>query len=531
MAKVREAHSLERSQVRDVEIISIAGGGAGVAKVDGVPIFVDRAVVGDKLKIRLYDVRKDFAKAEIVNVISAGPGRTEAPCQHFERCGGCQWQEMTYAEQLRSKESILREALMHLGGGKVFTRERLAEIFSPILPCEDPWRYRNKAQFPLQFKMGKTLAGYYESGSHELVNIESCLIQPESMDRVLHLVRDLVRQHKISIYDETKHKGLLRHLNVKMSFAQKRLLVTFVVNHVPQKYKDFAQNEYLQVFTRIAQQLMEAAPEVESVALNFNDERGNRIMGDTTLNVLGRGYIEEVLATERKDLPDLLQDGLTFRLSSESFFQVNSRQAVHLLEIVYDFAKSVLVEKPEQDNVIFDAYAGVGSIAMWLSPLAGTVFAVEENEEAVADGIKNAEINKVSNLSFHAGRVEDALETLMGGVDEIDLLVVDPPRKGVDARVLNSIRERGPKNIIYVSCNPATLARDLRILEGHGEFQGKFEQVSGTNGEAGQSDAESESNKQSEPAIKYGYKTIRISPLDLFPQTYHVETVALLTRN
>lgn len=506
MAKIRQAHNLERDTLIDVEIESMAGGGAGLAKVEGLPVFIERAVVGDKLKVKLFDVRKDFARASIVEVLSPSAERVKAECTHFERCGGCQWQNMNYAEQLRSKSSLVRQALRHLSGGKIFDDERLSKILEPIVES-DPWHYRNKAQFPFQFQNGKTLAGYYEYESHRLVNIESCSIQPQVMDRVLHSVRNLVRKYKLSVYDEHRHRGLLRHLHVRMSFAKQKMLVTFVVNHEPMKYRDFAKDEYLQVFTSIAQDLMGEVEEVEGVSLNFNKQSGNRIMGDTTLNVLGKDYIEEVLQTNRHDLPAVLQKGLTFRLSSESFFQVNSRQAVKLLEIVHDMAAQA-VHGVHSHATIVDAYAGVGTIAIWLSHLAGEMFAIEENEEAVKDGQANAELNGLSNLNFLASKVEDALEELLKNRPEIDLLVLDPPRKGVDARVLQAIKQFGPRNIIYVSCNPATLARDLRILE---EDQG----------EGGEDLGELSS---------YGYKTIRVKPVDLFPQTYHVETVALLNR-
>lgn len=543
LAKLKAAHNLQRHQEIDVEIQSIAGGGAGVAKVDGLPVFIERAAVGDKLRVKLFDVRKDFAKGSIEKVLESGGGRAEPVCQHFERCGGCQWQHMSYAEQLRSKTNVVREALTHLGGSGNFNSERLSQIFEPILPAQNPIHYRNKAQFPFQFKMGKTLAGYYERNSHDLVNVQSCSIQPQSMDRVLHYVRDLVRQYRINIYDEQKHKGLLRHLNVRMSFAKQKMLITFVINHAPVKYKEFASNEDLLVFGDMAKDLMDADSSIESVALNFNSDRGNRIMGDHTVILLGRGYIEEELKTERADLPEFLRKGLTFRLSSESFFQVNSAQAVKLLEQVTDYAQIAL--KGEKANVIVDAYAGVGTIAAWLSGSAREVIAVEENPDAVNDGKQNAALNNLGNLSFVPARVEDALDQILEDTGEIDLLVLDPPRKGASPEVLQCVKERGPRHIIYVSCNPATLARDLRILEDPNRpaapDDGAVDQSPAIDAPA---DVEEEFDEQErlnnaildvKPVKRgeesyHGYKTIRIRPVDLFPQTYHVETVVLLER-
>lgn len=473
---------------------SLANGGDGVAKVDSVPIFVDRAACGDKLVVELFDVRKDFARGAIQEIVEPSADRVEPACLHYERCGGCQWQHMNYSAQLAQKEKLVVDSLVHMGA-----MAEARSLVLPIIGSDEPFHYRNKVQFPVKFKNKQTLAGYFERGSHDLVNIEACSIQPALLDAVLHSVRHLLRKHRISIYDEVKHVGLVRHLNLRMSFSSQKVLVTFVVNHAAADYKAFRKNEFLFAFTDLARDLMTEFESVSSVVLNFNQDRGNRILGDKNLIVLGAGYIEEKLATDDDRLPARLREGLNFRLSTKSFFQVNSRQAVRLLDQVALAAQEAL--SGVADPVVVDAYSGVGTIAMWLSPLAGEVVAIEEVADAVSDGQENCTLNGLSNVSFMLSKVEDALPALIAEKGKIDLLVLDPPRKGIDPEVLQAIIQAGPARVIYVSCNPVTLARDLRILANPGE-----------NGE------------------NFGYKTIRVQPVDLFPQTYHVESMTVLER-
>jgi 23S rRNA (uracil1939-C5)-methyltransferase len=494
VAKVKLAHALKRGDRLAVSVESLANGGDGVAKVDSVPIFIERAAQGDKLMVELFDVRKDFARGQIEEIIKPSAERTEAVCVHYERCGGCQWQHMDYASQLKHKEKLVIDSLTHLGAFA-----DAAGMVAPIIGCADPFHYRNKVQFPVKFKDRQVLAGYFERGSHDLVNIESCPIQPSLMDAILRSTRHLLKNYRISIYDEKQHHGLVRHLNLRMSFASNKVLVTFVINHEPVDYKAFRKNDNLYAFTNLAQELMTEFDTVASVVLNFNQDKGNRILGDKNMIVLGNGFIEEHLASDHPDLPARLHQGLNFRLSTKSFFQVNSLQAVKLLEQIALAAQEALAGL--EHAVVVDAYAGVGTIAMWLSTLAEEVVAIEEIGDAVADGQENAALNELENVSFMHGRVEEALPALIAEKGKIDLLVLDPPRKGIDPQVLKAIIETGPKRVIYVSCNPVTLARDLRILANSGE-----------NGS------------------DLGYKTIRVQPVDLFPQTYHVETVAVLER-
>ncbi len=501
MAKVKYTHTLERGDQVEVNVESLANGGDGVAKIDSIPVFIERAAQGDRLAVHLFDVRKDFARGAIEEIVKPSPERVQAPCFHYERCGGCQWQHIDYAHQLQHKERLVVDALGHIGG---FANAK--ELVQSIVGCDDPFHYRNKVQFPVKYKNTQVLAGYYERGSHDLVNIDACPIQPSIMDELLKTTKMLFKKYRISIYDEERHRGMVRHLNFRMSFATGKILVTIVVNHAAIKIKEFNNIDYLHAFTTLGEELAHLHSEVESVVVNFNQDKGNRILGEHTITLVGNGYIEEKLATKRSDLPQKLQDGLRFRLSSKSFFQVNSLQAVKLLEYIAAAAQEDLAasEKP----VVVDAYAGVGTIAMWLSPLADEVIAIEEVGDAITDGEENAALNNLTNVSFVEGRVEQSLAVLMVEKKRenknIDLIVLDPPRKGIDPNILALIKERGPKHIIYVSCNPATLARDLKIL--------------------------CQSTENGENSSMGGYKVKRVQPVDLFPQTYHVESVALLER-
>ncbi len=336
---------------------SLANGGDGVAKAEGIPVFIERAAQGDKLKVRLFDVRKDFARGEIESIISPSSERVKPPCEHFSQCGGCQWQHIDYQAQLKHKEGLVRQSLKHIGGIK--GGEDLVETICGAEAGAD-LHYRNKAQFPVQYVDGKFLAGYYGRGSHDLIDVQHCSIQPTAMDQVLQSSRQLLRQYKVHAYDEKTHKGLVRHINLRQSVASGKLLVTIVIHHDALKFSKFKEREDLVVLLDVARDLVDRHPDIDGIILNFNPLRGNRILGDHSLVLVGVEFVEEVLKTTRTDLPKKLKQGLKLRLSSSSFFQVNTHQAVALLEIVADMAKSAL--SGMSAPVIVDAYAGVGTI-------------------------------------------------------------------------------------------------------------------------------------------------------------------------
>lgn len=499
MSKPSRTHNLSKGQRHTVTIESLAPGGEGVAKSLGPPVFVNRVAPGDVVEIELYDVRKDFAKAKVSRLITPSKHRAEPPCPVFKVCGGCQWQHLSYEYQLTAKEDIVKQALKHIG-------KLDSELVKTIIGAPAALHYRNKAQFPVKHPQGsdRILAGYYRQDSHELVNIKHCPVQPEAMDHLLDLVKNICEEHGISAYDERSHKGLLRHINIRYSFGHQKLLLTLVLNASASSADDFQNLKCYDQIVGAAQALKDAVPELIGVSINLNNQRGNRILGDLTFPLEGADRIQEILQTDRDDFPDRLREGLKFDLSSSSFFQVNTHQAVKLLEQAF----LPIAQLQRSDLKIVDAYAGVGAISLWLAPLASQVIAIEEHPAAVADGRENARLNSIENVEFREGRVEDVLLELRNEQASIDVIVVDPPRKGLSPEVVESLLWAEPELIVYVSCNPSTLARDLKLLE------------QGLTKSTGDGDKET----------FVGYKTKQVQPVDLFPQTFHVESVSVLER-
>ncbi|MBI2810676.1 MAG: 23S rRNA (uracil(1939)-C(5))-methyltransferase RlmD [Candidatus Melainabacteria bacterium] len=458
MSKTSRTHSLSKGQRHQVTIESLAPGGEGVAKSLGPPIFINRVVPGDVVEVELFDVRKDFAKAKVTQIIKPSEHRAEPPCPVFKVCGGCQWQHMTYEYQLTAKEDIVKQALKHIG-------KLDAAIVKPIIGAEENLHYRNKAQFPVKHPQGsdRILAGYYRQDSHDLVNIKHCPVQPEPMDHLLDLVKNICEEHAISAYDERSHKGLLRHINIRYSFEHRKSLLTLVLNASATSADDFQNLKCHDAVMGAAQALTDAIPDLIGVSINLNNERGNRILGDLTFPIHGGDRIQEVLRTTRADFHEKLRQGLKFDLSSSSFFQVNTHQAVKLLEQAY----LPIAELKKENLQIVDAYAGVGE-----------------------------------------GRVEEVLLDLRNEHVSVDVVVVDPPRKGMSSEAIEALLWAEPELIVYVSCNPATLARDLKALE------------------LGLTKSTEDGDKE----VFVGYKTKQVQPVDLFPQTFHVESVSVLER-
>ncbi|MBS1954445.1 MAG: 23S rRNA (uracil(1939)-C(5))-methyltransferase RlmD [Cyanobacteria bacterium SZAS-4] len=499
MSKTSRTHSLSKGQRHQVTVESLAAGGEGVAKSLGPPIFINRVVPGDVVEVELFDVRKDFAKAKVTKIIKPSEHRAEPPCPVFKVCGGCQWQHMTYEYQLTAKEDIVKQALKHIG-------KLDAEIVQPIIGAAENLHYRNKAQFPVKHPQGsdRILAGYYRQDSHELVNIKHCPVQPESMDHVLDLVKNICEEHAISAYDERSHRGLLRHINIRYSFEHGKSLLTLVLNASASSADDFQNLKCYDAVVGAAEALTDAIPDLIGVSINLNNERGNKILGDLTFPIHGADRIQEVLRTTREDFPEKLKQGLKFDLSSSSFFQVNTHQAVKLLEQAY-----LPIAALNKENLqLVDAYAGVGAISLWLAPLAGKVIAIEDHPAAVRDGRLNAELNGIDNVEFREGRVEEVLLDLRNEGVSVDVIVVDPPRKGMSPEALEALLWAEPELIVYVSCNPATLARDLKLLE----------------------TGLTKSTEDGDKEVFVGYKTKQVQPVDLFPQTFHVESVSVLER-
>ncbi|MBX9877927.1 MAG: 23S rRNA (uracil(1939)-C(5))-methyltransferase RlmD [Candidatus Obscuribacterales bacterium] len=524
-------HQLSRGQIVRLNIQSLAPGGDGVSRHEGIPVFVSRVAPEDVVEVQLVDVRKNFARGIVESVVEPSAQRQEPPCKIFKVCGGCQWQHISYDYQLKAKEDIVRQAIKHIGGLS-------PDLVQTAIGAQNNLHYRNKAQFPVRHPHDSTriLAGYYGQGSHKLINVKFCPVQPQALDEMLESVKAVCERHAMTAYDERSHKGLLRHILGRFSFANNKLLITLVLNSSVEHLRSSGFSEELlqsvqsfetsdedeegdptsvepkrekprfgsahgkkiipgrlqpEMLERIAEDLMSELPQAVGVCINLNPDRGNRILGGTTICLAGESFITEELKSTRSDFPELLTRGIKFRLSPASFFQINTEQAGKLLEAVAD----ALLEFGSKPKTLVDAYAGVGTMSIWLSPFAEKVIAIEEIEPAVEDGRTNLELNGVANVEFCLGTVEKMLPEVTERIHgNADVVLLDPPRKGCSPDALNAVFALNPKRIIYVSCNPATLARDLKIIE------------------------------------QNGYKTKRVQPVDMFPQTYHVESVTTIER-
>jgi len=482
---------LEKGKQVELTIESLAPGGEGVSKDFAIPIFINKAAPGDRLLVEIYDNRRTFAKASLVKVVEPSQDRVEAQCKLFKVCGGCQWMHLSYEAQLLRKKAIIEQALRHIGGEEISNLCR--EVIGSTIPSQLQFAYRNKVNLPVRNPnhSKRILAGYFETNSHKLVNIKHCPIQPSLLDEVLEQIKELAEKYEFNAYDETTGKGLLRHIQMRFSEAHKNVLVTLIVNGSSDKSPPRLK--------KLADDLMSQNESVVGVCINFNQLKGNRILAEETICLAGKPYIEEVLRTNEPDFPDLLKQGLTFQLSPTSFFQINTSQAVTLLELITAEIRTYLKQNNLKDGAnnitVLDAYAGVGSIALWLSPFVAEVLAVEDNADAVKDGMRNVSLNGIENIQFHQSKVEDFLPSLLKEGKSVPIVVLDPPRQGLNPTVIDSIRALSPDMIIYVSCNPVTLSRDLRLI-----------------------------------LASSGYKVEKIIPVDLFPQTYHVESVTVIKK-
>ncbi|TMW71151.1 23S rRNA (uracil(1939)-C(5))-methyltransferase RlmD [Alteribacter natronophilus] len=428
--------------------------GAGVAKLDGYPVFVPRALPGETGTVKVVKVKKNFAIGRLMELSEESTNRAEPPCPIFKRCGGCQLQHLDYEGQLAYKTKHVTDVLARIGKMDDVT-------VHPALGMEEPWRYRNKAQVPVGEQNGEIVAGFYAKSSHEIVDMPSCVIQNEENDRVVQIVKGLAKKYGIRAYDEKKHKGTLRHIVTRHGKTTGELMVVLVTRgkELPNK-------------KNIVEEIRENLPDVKSIVQNINPKRTNVIFGDKTEVLWG----EEVIY-------DYIGD-IKFAISARSFYQVNPVQT----KVLYD--KALEYADLSGDETVIDAYCGIGTISLFLAQKAKQVLGVEIVPEAITDAKNNARLNGLTNTEFAVGEAEKVMPWWYAQGVRPDVIVVDPPRKGCDEALLDAIADMKPKRVVYVSCNPATLARDLKYLE------------------------------------EKGYKTQEVQPVDMFPQTTHCEAVA-----
>lgn len=511
-----EGLPVSKNEETVIDIIGMNHDGEGVGRANGYTLFVQGALPGETVRVRVMKTKKQYGYAKLLEIVKASPDRVSAPCPIYDQCGGCQIQHMSYAGQLAWKRQLVVDNLQRIGklnvmvedagvqgdeanlnrlseenvdqaaepaiseeqgNGSNRIRLRLEGVMNdeaaaqgirvlPTMGMDEPWRYRNKAQVPIGVAEGGLVGGFYAKGSHRIIDMETCLIQHEHNDEVVAKVKGIGSHLGISAYNEETGRGLLRHVVVKKAFRTGEMMLVLVTNGRDIPHKD----EWIG-------SIREAIPHVASICQNVNKKQTNVIFGDETRVLWGRDVIYDYIGD------------VQFAISPRSFYQVNPVQT----EVLY--GKTVEYAGLSGKETVIDAYCGIGTISLFLAQHADQVYGVEIVPEAIEDARSNAMLNEMRNVKFEVGASEDVIPRWKEQGIEADVIVVDPPRKGCDPRLLDTILEMKPERVVYVSCNPSTLARDLRVLEDG------------------------------------GYRTVEVTPVDMFPHTVHVESVAMLVRS
>lgn len=467
----------QKNEEVTVDIIGLTHDGEGVGRADGFTLFIQGALPGERVRAKVMKVKKQYGYARLEEMLEASPARVEPLCAIHKECGGCQLQHFDYPAQLEWKRQHVVDNLVRIGklkvageGSRLDGKAASASagiIVHPTIGMNEPWRYRNKAAVPVGVSStdGGLLAGFYARGSHRIIDMDDCLIQHEQNDEVIRIVKRIGRELGVSPYVEETGRGVLRHVMARTGVVTGEIMVVLVTNSKKLPQAD-------QWAERIRQEL----PGVKSIVQNVNEKNTNVIFGDETRVLWGSDVIYDDL------------DGIRFAISARSFYQVNPTQTVEL------YRKAVEYAGLSGSETVIDAYCGIGTISLFLARQAGRVYGVEIVPEAIEDASRNAELNRIENASFEAGPAEVVIPRWREEGITADVIVVDPPRKGCDPALLETILAMQPERVVYVSCNPSTLARDLRVLEDG------------------------------------GYRTVEVTPVDMFPHTVHVECCVWLVR-
>lgn len=450
-----------------INIDDIGVNGEGIGHTDGYAFFVNGAVMGDYIRAKVLKANKNYGYAKLLEIISPSPYRTEPVCKNADKCGGCTLQHLTYEKQLEYKENKVKNCLVRIGG---IGKEYLDSIMQPIIGMENPYNYRNKAQFPVgQGKNGEILIGFFAGRTHSIIDTSFCCIQSEVSNHIVGILRNWIKRSRNKPYNETTGEGDIRHIIIRNGYVTGEIMVCLVVTHKDIKGINLLIKELVKL------------PGMTSICLNINDEKTNRIMGPEVVTVYGRDYIEGKIG-------DIL-----FRISPLSFYQVNPIQTERLYKTALDYASLTGSE------TVWDMYCGIGTISLFLAGRAKAVLGVEIVPQAIEDAKKNGEINNISNAVFLCGAAEEIAEKVCSDkeysyIANPDVIVVDPPRKGCDKKLLDTILNVSPERVVYVSCDPATLARDVKILRDG------------------------------------GYELVKARACDMFGMSGHVETVVCLSQ-
>lgn len=449
----------DKEYIFDVEALGYEG--EGIAKIERYPVFIPGALIGEKVKVIITKVKKNFAYGKLIEVLEKSKERRIPKCANYNICGGCTLQHLSYEGQLDFKFARVKDCIRKIGG----LDENIVKY--PI-GMKNIYRYRNKVQFPVGIVNGKLSIGFFSEKSHRIIDMDTCLLQDEESEKIINIIRKWMNDYSIiPAKKEGKFfkQGIIRHIVVRKSFKTNDIMVILVTTNKKIPYV----NELIEMLTN-------SISNIKSIVQNINDKDTNLVMGYECINLWGEDYICDYIGKYK------------FNISPLSFFQVNPVQT----EVLYN--KALEYADLNGDEVVFDAYCGTGTITLFLSKNAKKVYGVEIIDQAIENAKINARENNISNSEFFTGKSEEIIPRLIEDGIKPDVIVVDPPRKGCDTKLLKAIGEASPKKVVYVSCDPSTLARDLKCLE------------------------------------EFSYKTVEVQPVDMFPMTKHVENVALLVK-
>lgn len=474
----------KKDDVFTVKIEDIGNDGEGIGKIEGYTLFVKDAVIGDVVRCKIMKAKKNYAYAKLEEIVVPSEVRVEPLCRYHRRCGGCQIQAMDYRAQLDYKQRKVKNDLVRIGG---FAEEFVEQVMEPIVGMESAYRYRNKAQFPIGTdKEGNLVAGFYAGRTHDIIANTDCALGAEENREILECILNHMRKYLIPAYDEKTGLGLVRHILIRKGFASGELMVCLVVNDRKGSGKKGRE------FFPFQGELLDRLSEIEgmtSMSVCINTDRTNVIMGEKVYTVWGEDKICDTIHRRNTEDFSLMDQGIVFHISPLSFYQVNPVQTEKLYSLALEYAGLTGKE------TVWDLYCGIGTISLFLAGKAGKVYGVEAVPQAVQDARENALYNRIENAEFFEGRAEEVLpEKYEKEGIRADVIVVDPPRKGCDRACLETMLKMQPERIVYVSCDPATLARDLRVL------------------------------------CDGGYELKRARAVDQFGGTVHVETVVLIQR-
>jgi 23S rRNA (uracil1939-C5)-methyltransferase len=446
---------IKKNDIIELDIENCDLGGSGIGRYEGMAIFVPHTASGDRISARVLKVKKTYAYAKIEKILTPSPDRIDCPCPVYGRCGGCAFGHISYEAELKIKENHVKECFRRIAG--------IEPRFEPVIHDEKVYAYRNKAQFPVAENGGEIITGFYASHSHRVVDCPSCLLQPPEFAGITAAVKEYMKKYGVSAYDEVTGKGLIRHIFIRKAVSTGEIAVCPVINGRSLPHKE-----------EFCRAVLDACPDVKSIMLNINTGNTNVILGSECVCLYGESYITDILCS------------LKFRISPLSFYQVNHAVA----GLIY--TKALEYAAPGEDETVLDLYCGTGTIGLSLAHAAKEVIGVEIVPQAVEDAKINAEINGINNARFICGDAKTAALTLKDEGITPGAVILDPPRKGCSPEVIKTVAQMKPRRIVYVSCDPATLARDCALFAAQ------------------------------------GYNTALVTPADMFPRTGNCESVALL---